>query len=42
LLKSVKNPYEKEKYSSKKIVEILKNSDVKNLKKSFFDIKGFK
>jgi len=41
LLKSVKNPYEKEKYPSKKIVEILKNSDVKNLKKSFFDIKGF-
>ena len=39
LLKHVKNPYEKEKYPSKKIVEILKSSDVKNLKKSFFDIK---
>jgi GDP/UDP-N,N'-diacetylbacillosamine 2-epimerase (hydrolysing) len=39
LLKSVKNPYEKEELPSKKIVKILKEIDLDNiLKKKFYDI----
>jgi len=40
LLKNVKNPYENEKFPSKKIVEVLKNTKIENIKKSFYDLKG--
>ena len=40
MLKNVKNPYEQDGFPSKKIIKILKNTDVKNLiKKRFYDIK---
>ena len=40
MLKDVKNPYEGSGYPSKKIVEVLKKSDLKNiLKKRFYDIR---
>ncbi len=43
LLKSVKNPYQKEKYPSKKVVDVLKNFEVKS-SKNFYDMecKGIK
>jgi len=40
LLKNVKNPYENGKFPSKKIVEVLKNTKIENIKKSFYDLKG--
>ena len=41
MLKDVKNPYEGDGYPSKKIVEVLKKSDLKNiLKKRFYDIRA--
>jgi len=39
LLKNVKNPYENEEFPSKKIVEVLKNTKIDNIKKSFYDLK---
>jgi GDP/UDP-N,N'-diacetylbacillosamine 2-epimerase (hydrolysing) len=39
-LKNIKNPYEQNRLPSKKIVEVLKNVNLKNiLKKSFYDLK---
>ena len=41
MLKNVKNLYEEDGYPSKKIVEVLKKSDLKNiLKKRFYDIRA--
>jgi len=39
LLKHVKNPYENEEFPSKKIVEVLKNTKIESIKKSFYDLK---